>query len=124
MWRIPATGRVDSWPVLRDNTLIISAGDGKRYALTALDTKDGRELWKTEKVFGSNVVSHKDNLYALRNDAVIVKLAITTGQIQEEIPFNPSSIDAGSWAYWLASDGERLFVYFGDSQELFALKTP
>jgi hypothetical protein len=29
LWRIPSLGRVDSWPVLRDNTLIISAGDGK-----------------------------------------------------------------------------------------------
>jgi outer membrane protein assembly factor BamB len=122
LWHIPAPGRVDSWPVLRNNILIISAGDGLRNALMAIDIENGRELWKTEKVFGSNVVLHKNDLYALRNDAVLVKLAFTTGQIEEEISFNPPSIDAGFWAYCLASDGERLFVYFGDSQELFALK--
>jgi outer membrane protein assembly factor BamB len=124
LWHIPAPGRIDSWPVLRNNTLIISAGDGKRYALMAIDIENGHELWRTEKIFGSNVALYKNDLYALRNDAVLVKLAFATGQVQEEMPFNPPSIDGGLWAYCLASDGERLFVYFGDSQELFALNLP
>lgn len=124
LWRIPAPGRIDSWPVLKDGTLIISAGDGVRYLLIAVDAQTGHKLWETEKVFGPSVVLHQDSLYALRNDAVLTKLDFTRGQIQEEIPFEPNSIDAGKWAYLLASDGERLFVYFGDSQELFTLKIP
>jgi hypothetical protein len=55
---------------------------------------------------------------------VLVRLELATGRIEEEIPFQPTSIDSGTWAYLLASDGEQLFVYFGDSQELFALKMP
>lgn len=124
LWHIPAPGRIDSWPVLQNDSLIISAGDGLRYLLMAVDIESGRKLWETEKVFGSNVVLHKGSLYALRNDAVLVKLDLPTGQVQEKMPFEPSSINAGKWAYWLASDGEKLFVYFGDSQELFALNVP
>jgi outer membrane protein assembly factor BamB len=122
LWHISAPGRIDSWPVLQNDTLIISAGDGLRYLLMAIDIENGRKLWETDKVFGSNVVLHKGSLYALRNDAVLVKLDFTNGQVEEEIPFEPVYINAGKWAYWLASDGERLFVYFGDSQELFALR--
>ena len=92
--------------------------------LMAVAIQTGHKLWETEKVFGPSVVLHQDSLYALRNDAVLVKLDLKTGQVQEEMPFEPASINAGKWAYLLASDGERLFVYFGDSQELFALKTP
>jgi outer membrane protein assembly factor BamB len=124
LWRIPAPGRIDSWPVLQDGTLIISAGDGLRYLLMAIDTQTGHKLWETEKVFGPSVALYQDSLYALRNDGVLTKLDFTAGRIQEEIPFEPASINPGKWAYLLASDGERLFVYFGDSQELFALKIP
>ncbi len=67
---------------------------------------------------------HQGSLYALRDDAVLVKLDITTGQLEEEIPFEPASTNFGKWAYLLASDGEKVFVYFGDSQELFALEVP
>ena len=76
----------------------------------------------TNELFGSNVVMHKESAYALRNDAVLVKLNPVTGQTEEEVSFTPNSIDAGLSAYWLASDGERLFIYFGDSQELFAFE--
>jgi outer membrane protein assembly factor BamB len=126
LWRVPMPGgewRISSWPVLKDDTLIIPAGDGMRYLLMAVDAQTGNKLWETEKAFGPSVVLHRDGLYALRNDAMLVKLDFNTGQVEEEIPFEPASINPGKWAYWLASDGERLFVYFGDSQELFALKT-
>lgn len=122
LWRIPAPGQIYGRPILQDNILIISAGDGRRYALMAIDIRNGHKLWKTEKIFGSNVVLYEGNLYALRNDAVLVKLDPKTCQTEDEISFTPNSIDAGFSAYWLASDGERLFVYFGDSQELFALE--
>ena len=121
LWRIPATGGVDSWPVLQDGILVISAGDGLRYSLTAIDTASGQKIWASEEVFGPSVTIHGGSLYALRNDAVLVKLKLTTGRIEAEIPFEPSSTNFGKWAYLLASDGERLFIYFGDSQELFAL---
>jgi outer membrane protein assembly factor BamB len=124
LWRIPARGRVDSWPILQYDTLIISSGDGLKYSLMAVDIENGRKLWETEKVFGSNVILHKDSLYVLRNDAALVKLNLTTGQVEGEIPFEPASANFGEWAYLLASDGQKLFVYFGDSQELFALETP
>jgi outer membrane protein assembly factor BamB len=124
LWRLPAPGRVDSWPVLQNDTLIVSAGDGLRYSLMAVDIEHGRKLWETEKVFGSNVILHKGSLYVMRNDAALVKLNFTTGQVEEEIPFEPASANFGWWAYLLASDGEKLFVYFGDSQELFALEIP
>jgi hypothetical protein len=124
MWRVSGSGRVDSWPALSDEILLISAGDGLRYSLTAIDTDSGQKLWESQEVFGPNVVIHRGSLYALREDAVLVKLDITTGRLEEEIPFEPASTNFGKWAYLLASDGERLFVYFGDSQELFGLEIP
>lgn len=122
LWRASAAGRVDSWPVLWDDVLVISAGDGLRYLLTAIDTVSGEKLWESEEVFGPSVVMHQGSLYALRDDAVLVKLDLTTGQTEEETRFEPASTNFGTWPYLLASDGERLFVYFGDSQELFAIK--
>ncbi len=124
LWRVSATGGVDSWPVVWDEIVVISAGDGLRYSLTAIDTDNGQKLWKSEEVYGPSVVIYQGSLYALRNDAVLVKLKPTTGQIEAEIPFEPASTNFGKWVYLLASDGERLFVYFGDSQELFALRIP
>lgn len=82
LWRVDALGRIDNWPVLQDNTLIISTGDGKRYQLVAINVTGGHELWKTEKEFGSNVVLHKGNLFALRNDATLIKFDFETGQIE------------------------------------------
>jgi outer membrane protein assembly factor BamB len=123
IWRVSGSGRVDSWPALSDNVLVISAGDGLRYSLTAINTINGEKLWESEEVFGPSVVMHQGSLYALRDDAVLAKLDITTGQLEEEITFEPASTNFGKWVY-LASDGERLFVYFGDSQELFAIKVP
>jgi hypothetical protein len=120
LWHVPASGRIDSWPVLRNDALIISSGNGKDYAIIALDRQNGRGLWRTDEEFGSNVVQHQGSLYALRNDAVLVRIAPTTGQVETEFPFYPASIDGGAQDYWLASDEERLFVYFGDSRELFA----
>ena len=64
---------------------------------------------------------HQNSLYILRNDSVLIQINPLTGKIQAEIPFYPASIDEGYWDYWLTSDGEKLFVYFGDSRDLFAL---
>jgi hypothetical protein len=124
MWRVSGSGRVDSWPALSDEILVVGAGNGLRYSLTAIDTRSGQQLWRSEEVFGPSVVIHRGSLYGLRDDAVLVKLDITTGRLEDEISFEPASINPGKWAYQLASDGERLFVYFGDSQELFALEIP
>lgn len=124
LWHIPRSDQINSWPVLRYETLIIPVGTSLRNKIIAVDTKTGERLWETEKEFVSNVVLYNDNLYALRNDATLVKFAFTTGQIEQEIPFEPALTSGGERAYLLASDEERLFVYFGDSQELFALKTP
>jgi outer membrane protein assembly factor BamB len=104
--------------------VIISAGDGVRYSLTAIDIETGNPLWETDKVFGPSVVIHQESVFALRNDATLVKLDLDTGQVEEEFPFEPASTNPGKWTYLLASDGERLFIYFGDSQELLALRTP
>lgn len=120
LWKMPVSGRIESWPILEDNLLVISIGSIKRM-LIAIDIINGKELWRTKKIFGSNVVWYKDGLYTLRNDATLVRLDPKTGQVEEEIFFHPDTVDAGQWAYWLASDENRLFIYFGDSQELFAL---
>jgi outer membrane protein assembly factor BamB len=121
LWRIQLGEEITSWPILEDGQLFIPVGTSLRSKLIAVDMETGAPLWETRKEFGSNVVLHRGKLYALRNDAVLVRLDIETGETEEEVPFEPASTDSGTWAYLLASDGERLFVYFGDSQELFAL---
>lgn len=122
LWRTLSLGQIDSWPVLWDDSLIVVPGDGKRYMLLSLDMKNGHELWRTEKEFSSAIALCRNDLFVLRNDAALVRLDPTTGHVKEEIAFTPASIDAGASAYWLACDEQRLFVYFGDSQELFALE--
>ncbi|MCB0153609.1 MAG: hypothetical protein KDF65_02345, partial [Anaerolineae bacterium] len=89
--------------------------------LLSLDIENGRELWRTEKEFSSAIALCGSELFALRNDATLVRLDPTTGFGEDEIAFSPASINAGAASYWLACDEQRLFVYFGDSQELFAL---
>ncbi len=122
LWRLESPGRIDSWPVFTNGVLVLVPGNGKDYLVSAIDAQTGQELWRTEETFGSNVVWHKDSLYVLRNDATLVELDLRTGQVLEEISFHPNTINAGAWAYWLASDGEKIYIYFGDSQELFALE--
>ena len=121
LWRTLSGGRIDSWPVLLDNNLIIAPGDGRRHILLSLHIENGRELWRTEKEFSPATALCGNELFALRNDATLVRLDPTTGLGEDEIAFSPASINAGAAAYWLACNEQTVFVYFGDSQELFAL---
>lgn len=122
LWRISKLGQVETRPVLHDNNLIVSLGNSTDFFLLALNTGNGDELWRTEEEFGANIVMYKNSVYGLRTDAVLVKLDPLTGQPEEEIPFHPASIQPERWAYWLVTNGEELFIYFGDSQEVCALR--
>lgn len=121
LWSVLSEGGIDSWPILLGNSLIVAPGNGKRYRLLSLDIENGHELWRTKEEFSSAMTSCEGNLFALRNDATLVRLDPITGVVEEEIAFSPASLDAGASAFWLACDEQRVFIYFGDSQELFAL---
>ena len=69
----------------------------------------------------SNFVVANDSLYGIDLDARLVQRDIETGEELGYIQFTPERVDTSTNRYRVAVDGEMVFVFFSDSQELIAL---
>jgi len=104
-------------PTLVNDVFLVGYGGG----ITVVDVQTGRIKWENRGHFVSNFVAMNDALYALDPHARLVRLDIETGQEIGYLQFTPDQTNYKENRYWVASDGQRLFVYFGDSRELIAL---
>jgi outer membrane protein assembly factor BamB len=105
---------IQKYPVLfHEDAILVGWG-------FAVDVQSGRVEWYKQDIV-SNFVILNDSLYALDANARLVRLDVGTGQETGYIQFTPPRTDPREESYWVAADGQMLFVYFGDSQELIAL---
>lgn len=118
-------------PVLLDNLLLLELDDDE---VLALDAQSGQIRWRsldpdhpeeTRFATGTGAIIIEDTIYALREDARLVRMDARTGQETGYIQFAPPLSEhnpyGGGNVLGLAGDGQMLFVSFGDSQELIAL---
>ncbi len=115
-WQIPEPHCVKFWPDSADSVKVFSGGWGD---LFAADIVTGEVLWRYPKKCQAYAVVMGDTVYAIREDGILVGINQKTGYEVGTLEFGPASKSDEVLTY-LAADGKRLFVYFGDSQELIA----
>lgn len=117
------------WPPVLLNELLLLDVQGE---VLALNAQNGEIVWRSHDLAHSpetelvtRAVMVGDSIYALREDARLVRMDARTGQETGYIRFSPSLTNANPYGGGnfpgLASDGRMLFVSFDDSQELIAL---
>lgn len=118
MTQVPRRGVIMERPVLVDDMLVV----GYQQPVFAIDTRTGQLKWDNlDRPFVSNFVVMNDSVYALDPDARLVQLDPDTGQETGYIQFTLAKTDPSNERYWIASEGQMLFLSFDDSQELIAL---
>lgn len=106
-------------PVLYQGRLLII---GDWCTITAVDVQTGEVKWDTgDDPLASNFVVANDSLYGIDFEARLVQRDIETGKETGYIQFTPERVDTSTNRYRVAVDGEMVFVFFSDSQELIAL---
>ncbi len=112
-------GPVKRLPALFDNVLLVGVGE----QVFAIDAPTGQVKWRNQDTpFASNFVVTDDGyLYALDYKARLVRFDVKTGQEKEHLQFTPAQANVSKNRYWVATDGQTVFVSFEDSQELIAL---
>ncbi len=101
--------------LFRDDVILVGWG-------FALDAQSGQLRWYRDDLDSvSNFVAVNDSVYALDDRARLVQLDIHTGEETGYIQFTPARTNASENRYWVAADGQMIFVSFDDSQEVIAL---
>ena len=116
------------YPLIIGNYLILRTGS-ETGNIFVFDRMNGSVLWYTTagNIIG-NLVEYHGLLYSLTTSGQLQGYAINNGQLQTTLTFTPSITinPAGSPvnAVYLASDTEKIYVYLGDSLQLFSLHIP
>lgn len=113
-------------PFAAGQVMLVRTGDGRQSGLLyGLDVADGGVLWQyeTARTVASNVAYNGDLAYFLNARAELVAVDAVTGAVREVMGFMPASLaDAANRSFQVAAAGDLVFVYFGDSRQLFAFR--
>lgn len=94
------------------------------FQMYRMDLASGSIVWQTPGFsYISNYALSDARVYAIRQHGELVALDVETGQEIGEIVFGQiSPMKLGEYPYWVAAEDGYVLAYFGDSQELIALK--
>jgi outer membrane protein assembly factor BamB len=110
-------------PILLDESIVFRTGSG--WLLGKVHTFDRQTktlLWETDKNVVSNVAVDQSTAYFLTDSAELIARYIRTGRVVGKVEFAPKDITAeDDRGFYVAADDNHVFVYFGDSRQLFAL---
>lgn len=124
-WQVQIDDSPETWPILTDSLVLFSWGVFPR--LIAVDRLTGnlQREWEYERGLVSNFVMSQNVVYAIRSDGVLVGISPRTGKEEGHIKFAPSQTESNvrTIAYWVAASEDKVFAYFGDSQELIAFSS-
>jgi outer membrane protein assembly factor BamB len=126
LWEYFLDEPIHGLPIIIDDYLVVRTG--LRFGnLFVFDRVQGNLLWHTttNNIVG-NPIKYQGLLYDVTTDGELQGYDLNNGQIQTRLLFAPlvnsdhdKSIEN---AYFLAADEKRIYVYFGDSLQLFALQ--
>ncbi len=123
-WSAPVTGRIQGDPLLIGNRLVLASDLFSD--VIALDNKTGKKIWQYDKKIVSNIAADAGILYAIREDATLVAIDISTGNEIGHLEILPSfteeSPGSRSIPYYVTAAEGIVIVYFGDSQEIIAFQ--
>lgn len=99
--------------------------------IIATDKPNNQVLWRNKANAISNLAVTDTFIYALGDDGSLLRFDTQTGQKENWLLFSPASFatrseQTTSFAYYVAIDRSTniLFVYLGDSAQLFAFQLP
>jgi outer membrane protein assembly factor BamB len=97
--------------------------DGK---LCLLDLRSGRYAWCLEDSFPSNavVVPNTDQAFVLDDRFNLLSIDLSTGRAETAASYPGGMLPSATntrYEYYLAASTSRLFLYFGDSCQLFSM---
>lgn len=132
-------------PVWSDHMMNLELSDNARYfqkqtwlypngdvvEITALD-KLGGKIWSTTAPAISRLSANSSGAYVLTLIGKLVKLSLSDGFSTDLLEFAPSPVltstlengDVVGHGYYVAVSEEMLYVYLGDSAQLFAYNLP
>jgi outer membrane protein assembly factor BamB len=123
LWKFN-TGGLNGGLELVDSRALIFMGGPHLKSLTAVEPMSGRTLWSTtQKDRASNFIVISNTVYSIASNATIVANDVLAGQEIGRIAFSGDPLDTDRASeYWLVAGDSKLFIYFGDSQEIIALE--
>ncbi len=121
LWQAKIGGWSPHQPILTNSLIILSSNQfsGASFGLYAVDIRTGAIVWQYAGRCLSNFVLTNNTIYAIREDTAIVGIDLQTGKEVGAIRFATTRA-ADDTQYWVAATINRVFAYFGDSQELIA----
>jgi outer membrane protein assembly factor BamB len=121
LWQRPAV-MITGQPVLLGNATMLVPYGNALWSMIKMNYKTGEVYWSTGG-FVSNFFVWGDKVLALRQDGALVFLDVNTGQDVGKIFFDHDfSAATGEKPFFVVASGPYIVVYFGDTQELVALK--
>jgi len=123
LWAYSFNGYALSWPVFVKDTIFVTGED----QLLAIDIRSGNIIWNSaEANFATAMVLGNNQLYVIRNDAVIVSIDPETGKqvgIVEIAPKQDIEFKGGQVPYYtIAASDEFVAAYYSNSQELIVFE--
>jgi outer membrane protein assembly factor BamB len=121
VWQMKLARPTSHWPILTNSMIILSDGHfwGEPAELYALDVRTGAPIWLYTARCLSNIVMSNNTLYAITESTALAGIDPQTGGEKGYITFTTIKA-ADNTQYWVAAAGDKVFAYFGDSQELIA----
>ena len=121
LWQAKVSGWSPYWPILTDSLIILSSHQlpGEPVELYAVDVRTGAIVWRYTQKCVSNFVLTNDTIYVVREDTALVGIDPRTGREVGTIRFATTKATDDT-QYWVAATTNKVFAYFGDSQELIA----
>ena len=117
------TPEINQPPLLLDNSIVLRTGHGTTLGrVRVFDRQTNGLLWETDQNVISNVAVANNRAYFLTGLAELVAMDVWTGSVVGRVTFAPVNIVADEYGFYVAASENNVFVYFGDSQQLFAFR--
>ena len=121
LWQAKIGGWSPHQPILTNSLIILSRNQfsGASFGLYAVDVRTGAIVWQYAGRCLSDFVLTNNTIYAIREDTALVGIDSQTGREIAAMKFaTTKAVD--DTQYWVAATINKVFAYFGDSQELIA----
>lgn len=123
-WTVPISRINPCYPRRVGNVVLIPmvrAESRRWHTVLAVDHDSGRTLWTCQDCFASDVAVEGGWFYALTKEGSLARYDVSTGKLLGTVEFSGGAKpDPNRQQYAVAAAGGRVFVHFGDSQELIA----
>jgi len=119
-WSLGLANRVEYEPVLTDANFVFCSGIFSDVMSLKDDT--GSLAWQYEGKAVSNLSANSGIVYLIKDDATLIGIDANTGREVYRVEVLPqfTENETRSISYLVAANDTSIYVYYGDSHELFA----